>query len=222
MIDISKRILWCLVPLLITACATPGKKYDYSAFRQSKPRSIVVLPPLNNSPDVNATYSFLSTVTLPLAEAGYYVFPVALVDQTFKENGLINPAEMHQAPLEKIREIFGADAVLYIIVIQYGSSYNVVSSDSVVTASAKLVDTRNGQLLWDGQASATDARNNNNNGGLVGLLVLAAVKQIVNNGVGDSHNHSVAGIASNRLLVARPDGLLYGPRSPNFGKDTYE
>jgi hypothetical protein len=209
------------VPLLLAACATPAK-YDYTAYRHSRPHSILVLPPLNNSPDVHATYSFLSTVSQPLAEAGYYVFPVALVDQTFRENGLSNAAEMHQAPLQKLHEIFGADAALYITVSQYGSSYNVLSSNSIVTASAKLIDARDGQLLWEGSASATDAGNNNNqnNGGLLGALIVAVVKQVVNSSVGDAHNHSVAGLASGQLLSAKPNGLLYGPRSPNFEKDT--
>jgi hypothetical protein len=30
-----------------------------------------------------------------------------LVDQTFRGNGLLNPGEIHQAPLDKLREIFG-------------------------------------------------------------------------------------------------------------------
>jgi hypothetical protein len=52
--------------LLATGCATPTP-YDYSAFKQSRPTSILVLPPLNISPDVAATYSMLEQVTLPLA-----------------------------------------------------------------------------------------------------------------------------------------------------------
>jgi hypothetical protein len=211
--DIYKRTLLFLMPLLLMACAAPEKKYDYTAFRQSKPRSILVLPPLNNSPDVQATYSVFSTVTQPLAEAGYYVFPVALVDQTFKENGLLNPAEMHQVPLDKIREIFGADSALYITVTNYGSSYQVLSSNIIVVVQAKLVDTRNGQLLWERVASASDS-NSNNSGGLAGMLVNAIVKQVANNVVGDKQSHRVARIASSKLLTANPNanGLLYGPR----------
>ena len=72
-------VLVCI--LLLTGCVPSQQNIDYTAFRASKPRSILVLPPLNNSPDVRATYSYLSTVTQPLAEAGYYVFPVALVDR---------------------------------------------------------------------------------------------------------------------------------------------
>ncbi|MDO8413877.1 MAG: DUF799 domain-containing protein [Gallionellaceae bacterium] len=215
MTNILKRMILCLVPLLITACATPTQ-YDYTAYRQSKPHSILVLPPLNNSPDIQATYSVLSTVSQPLAEAGYYVFPVALVDQTFKENGLLNPGEMHQAPLKKIREIFGADAALYITVTKYGGSYQLLSSDVVVAAQATLVDTRTGQLLWAGMASASDAEGNSNNGGLAGLLVTALVKQVINNVAGDKQSHRIARITSNRLFTPGPNGLLYGPRSPQY------
>ena len=68
----------------VTGCANNRQPYDYTAFKQSRPASILVIPPLNNSPDVAATYSMLSQVTLPLAEAGYYVFPVSLVDETFR------------------------------------------------------------------------------------------------------------------------------------------
>jgi len=210
------RVSLLAVFLLLTACAASHDNIDYTAFRESKPRSILVLPPLNNSPDVRATYSFLSTVTRPLAESGYYVFPVALVDQTFRENGLQNPGEMHQAPLAKLREVFGADATLYITVTQYGSSYRILSSAVTVAANAKLVDNRNGQLLWHGEAMATDG-GNNSGGGLGGALITALIKQLASN-IGDP-GHKVSRTTSNMLLRSRPNGLLYGPRSPRYEKD---
>jgi hypothetical protein len=120
-------------------CATkPG--YDYSAFRESRPKSILVLPPLNDSPDVNATYSMYAQTTLPLAESGYYVLPVTLVDEAFRQNGLTAPADIQQVPLKKLREIFGADAALYIKVTHYGTKYMIISSETRVSAEAKLVD----------------------------------------------------------------------------------
>lgn len=203
--------------LLLPGCLVPQQDIDYTAFRESKPRSILVIPPLNNSPDMRATYSFLSTVTMPLAEAGYYVFPVALVDQTFRENGLQNPGEMHQAPLDKLREIFGADATLYITVTQYGPIYQLLGSEVRVTAKAKLVDNRTGQLLWQGAATGSDSEGGNNSGGgLLGALLVAVVKQVVSN-IGDQ-GRPVARRTSGRLFGVRPNGLLYGPRSPEYGK----
>lgn len=203
---------------LLAGCATPPATYDYSAFQRSNPASIVVLPPVNTSPDIKATYSMLAQVTHPLAEAGYYVLPVALVDETFKQNGLLNPEEMHQAPPAKLREIFGADAALYIEVSQYGSSYKVIVSEVAVAANAKLVDLRSGQLLWEGSAFASTAENQNNSGGgLVGMLITAAVNQIIN--TLSERGHQVAGITSERLLSPRANGILPGPRSPQHAQN---
>ncbi len=104
--------------LFLVGCETVSK--DYTLFREHQPRSILVIPPLNESVDESASYGYLSTVTQPLAEMGYYVFPVAVIDQFLKENGLPTPGEMHDIPLDKIDEIIGADAVLYITIKEYG------------------------------------------------------------------------------------------------------
>lgn len=207
------------VVTLMAGCAVPTKNVDYAAFKASKPRSIVVLPPLNESPDVGATYGMLSQVTVPLAEAGYYVLPVALVDETFRQNGLNTAGDIHGVPVAKLHDIFGADAALYITVTQYGSKYMVVSSSTVVSADAKLVDLKSGQTLWTGHASASNNEGGNNSGGgLIGMLVSAAVNQIIAN-VTDQ-GYKVAGTTSARLLSAgQPGGLLYGPRSPKYGTD---
>jgi len=205
--------------LLLGGCATQTKNYDYSAFRESRPASILVLPPLNNTPDINATYSMLSQVTLPLAESGYYVLPVTLVDEAFKQNGMTTPADIHELPIKKLREIFGADAALYINVKQYGTSYAVISSETRVTAEGQLIDLRSGRTLWQGAATASSAEGNNNSGGgLIGLLVKAVVSQIVD--TLNNRGHAIAGVTSTRLLAAgRPNGILYGPRSPMYLKD---
>jgi hypothetical protein len=212
-----KWLALLLASMLLGGCATPAK-YDYSSFRESRPASILVLPPLNSSPDVNATYSMLSQTTLPLAESGYYVFPVTLVDETFKQNGMTMPADIHQLPGGKLREIFGADAALYIDVKQYGTTYAVVMSETRVTAEGRLVDLRSGKKLWEGSATASSNEGNNNSGGLVGMLVKAVISQIVD--TLSNRGHAIAGMTSYRLLAAgRPNGILYGPRSPLYLKE---
>lgn len=125
---------------LLAACAGPTQRPDYTAFKRSQPRSILVLPPVNETSDVKATYGLLSQMTLPLAEAGYYVVPVAPMEETFKYNGLTTPTDIQGVTLSKLRDIFGADAALYTKVRQYGSVYAVLDSKTVVAASAKLVD----------------------------------------------------------------------------------
>jgi hypothetical protein len=204
--------------IFAVGCATQKPAYDYTAFKGAKPRSILVLPPLNNTPEVNATNSFYAQVTYPLAEAGYYVLPVALVGETFKQNGLTTAADIHAVAPAKLQEIFGADAGMYINITKYGSTYMVINSVIVVTAEAKLVDLKTGTVLWTGIASAANNEGGNNGGGgLVGALVAAAVKQIINSTTDASH--PIAGVASSRLLSAGMyNGMLYGPRSTNYSK----
>lgn len=215
------KLCACLGTLvLLTGCAPTNKTVDYTAYKQAQPRSILVLPPLNESPDVKATYSMLAQVTFPLAEAGYYVVPAGLMSETFRRNGLSSAGDIHQLPAAKLREIYGADTALYITVSQYGTQYMVLSSASIVTASAKLVDLRTGTSLWTGSATASSEEgNNNNSGGLIGMLITAAVKQIISSSQEDA-SYPIAGITSARLLSAGiPGGLLYGPRSPRYGTD---
>lgn len=207
-----------LVVLLATGCATQQQAYNYSEFKQARPASILVLPPLNSSQEVIAPYGMLSQATVPLAESGYYVIPVALAEETFKQNGLAAPADIHEVSVTKLREIFGADAALYMEVKSYGTSYRVVNSTTVVTADAKLVDLRSGKVLWEGSASASSAEGQQNQNGLVGMLVSAVVNQII--GTMSDASYKIAGMTSQRLLSAgRPNGMLYGPRSPMYQKD---
>ncbi|WP_019412029.1 DUF799 domain-containing protein [Pseudomonas psychrophila] len=202
---------------LLGGCAAP-KTVDYSAFKQARPKSILVLPPINESPEVQASYSLVSQVTYPLAEAGYYVLPIALVDETFRQNGLTTATDIQAVAPNKLYEIFGADSALYITVTEYGTKYMLITSDTAVTASAKLVDLRTGTTLWTGTARASSEEGNNNGGGLVGMLITAAVKQVINSSTDAAH--PIAGVASARLLSAgQPTGILYGPRSPKYGSD---
>ena len=213
---ISKTAAWLGLVFLV-GCAAPPKP-DQSAFRNSNPKSILVLPPVNLSTDIRGSLSFLSTVTYPLSEAGYYVFPVAMVEATFKENGLPLPDQMHEAPLTKLQSIFGTDAVLYLTLEKYGSTYVVLDSQTIVTAKARLVDARTGTLLWQGRASASDAEGrDNSNNGLMGVLLNSVLHQLASN-IGNP-GYRLSHVTSTRLLTPQPGGLLFGSRSPNYGKD---
>jgi hypothetical protein len=84
---------------------------------------------------------------------------------------------------------------------------------------ARLTDSKTNEILWQGKASAASSeQNNGNGGGIVGMLVEAAVTQIMETAL--DTGFEIAAIASNRLLSPEAhNGLLYGPRSPKYGKD---
>lgn len=202
-----------LLAWVMTFAGCAIKPYDYTNFRAHPPRSILVLPPINESTDTRGTYGYLSTVTRPLAEMGYYVYPVAVVDQFMKENGLPTAGEMHQVPLQKINDVFGADAVLYITVKQYGSKYQVITSTTIVTAEGKLVDVKTGLTLWAGTANVQQS---SSSGNVIADLVAAAVDQVINSSTDQAHEMSSQ--VNVQLFMTKDHGLLYGPYFPEDRK----
>lgn len=204
--------------LLLAGCATKAPPYDYSAFQRAKPASLLLLPPVNDSPEVKATPGTWAHATRPLAEAGYYVLPVTLVDETFRQNGMTGSNEIQEIPYQKLREVFGADAAVYMRIKKYGTTYAVISSDTRVEVEGRIVDLRTGALLWQGKAYASSAeQQQQSSGGLVGLLVTALVNQIV--GTASDAAFNFAGLANQRMLGApRYNGVLPGPRSVLYGQ----
>lgn len=207
-----KFILSCFLIFLAAGCSSP--KFDYSAFEQSQPSSILILPPVNESVEVGAETAVLSALVRPVAEAGYYVLPPTLVSETFRQNGYSQPAEIHKIGLSKLKRIFGSDAVLYINIKQYGQKYYVVGSAAMVNLEGRLVDINTGQEIWKGTASASSSENSSGNAaGIIGMLVEAAVTQVAGD-VFDA-SYPTSKIASVRLLSPEnQNALLYGRRHP--------
>lgn len=204
-----KTLLILVCACVLTACIPPPT-FDYSAYRQHRPRSILVLPPTNKTTDVHAPYTYLSTITRPLAECGYYVFPAAVVDAYMKENGLPSADEMHDVSLEKIRKIIGADAVLYVNIEEWGQKYIVLESVTTIKVTAKLVDTATSKVIWEG----TQAQSKGSSGGgdPIAMLVAAAVTQIMSSMIDYTRDLSVF---VNAAMVYNPNvGFLTGPYLP--------
>ncbi|MCA3220193.1 MAG: DUF799 domain-containing protein [Burkholderiales bacterium] len=207
-------LLAVLVIGVLSGCATTPPK-DYSKFQAARPATILVLPPLNESPDIKASAAVWSHATRPLAEAGYYVLPVTLVDETFKQNGVTTAFDAHGIPVDRLRRFFGADAALYIKIREYGTTYRVIASETAVQVSAQLVDLRDGAVLWEGRARASSAEQQQSQSSLAGMLVAAVVNQIIGTTTDAGYNY--AGMANGRLILG-PEGVLYGPRSPRAGQ----
>lgn len=206
------------VALFFNACALSEPEiYDYSALQQAKPRSILVLMPSNETTEVDAGAAVLAHAIYPLSEAGYYVFDPALVHKTFKNNGIYEASDIQNVSAHKLRQIFGADAVLYLNVVKYGTSYMLIKSTNVVAVNAKLVDLRSGAMLWEGSAQVSDDSGGGGNN-LVGMLISAVIKQ-VSDTITDA-GYKLSASADAMLLGQNCNKcLLYGPYSPHYGQD---
>ena len=213
-----KFIAVAILAIFFTGCSVKEPEpYNYSAFLQKKPRSILVLMPTNDSTDVAGSAAVLANAVAPLSEAGYYVFPVALVNDTFKQNGITEPSEIAAVPLNKLDKIFQADSVLYINIKEYGTSYAVISSSTKVVLEAKLIDIKSGAKLWEGTATAIEDSSSGQSS-LLGMLVSAVISQVANT-ISDK-SYDLAAMADAYLFSSNCHNcILYGPYSPHYGKD---
>lgn len=212
----------CLSGLLMLTGCVAVQPYDYTEFKAANPRSLLVLPPLNESPDIKATAGVWAQSTRPLAEAGYYVLPVTLVDEMLQQNGVHTAADAQSIPYTKLAEVFDADAAVYLKVKNYGTTFQIFNSETRVSVEGKIVSLRNGHELWSGTATASSSeQSQQNQGGLLGALVGAVINQVIASNTDAAY--PMAGTAQERLLGLRPhaqDGVIPGPRSPLYDQTT--
>lgn len=175
-----RSIFLLLLFTFISACS--NQEIKDAAPLQNAPTSILVLAPLNRSMSIDASYVYLASLNKPLIEKGYYVYPMAVVDQFMRFNGLPTPADMHAVPLEKLQKTFNTDAVLYTTINDWGQRYQLLSSVTVIHAMLRLVDARTGKLLWRKEVNYRQGSQNGGQG-LAGALVGAVVTQIMSSAI---------------------------------------
>jgi hypothetical protein len=226
------RHLFPILLLLFTlgifnGCAAPVIDYShYRPYVEHMPRSILVLPPLNDSANVHASEAFLSTITAPLGELGYYVYPVSVVDRLFKENGVPVPGDMHAVSLKKIDEIFGADAVLYVHIRTWTTTYVLVDTTSSVSIEYKLVDTKTGTVIWKnvGNYAFSSSQSAAQSGGdiisMAAMAVILAQVQAIDNATSNGKYERAAAAQTNaQVFYAFHHGLLVGAHRADYAKN---
>jgi hypothetical protein len=193
---------------LLCGCAVLEKR-DLSAFYAHKPRSIVVVPVENESTEVTAPTVFITTITVPLAERGYYVFPVYLTELLLRDLGLPEAGLIHQLPSQRFFEVFGADAVLLVTIKDWSTKYLLLVSSVVVDIEYVLKDTRTGTVLW---GSKQHVAHNSEGSSLVEMAVQAAVNALLT-------DYLPLARQANTQVFLPPRGLPAGPYHPDYGKD---
>jgi hypothetical protein len=210
----SRHALLLLALLVVPGCAA---RKHYSAYYAHEPRSILVVPPLNETTAIEAQNVYMTTVSRPLAERGFYVFPVFLTEALLRDLGLPEAGLVHQMPLDRFREHFGADAVLFVTIHDWSNKYIIVQASTVVEVAFVLKDTRTGTVLWESTQKV--ARTSGDGGGNpIGMLIAAAVTYAINE-MTETDYRPLAQQANVQALTMRGTGLPAGPYHPDFGKD---
>jgi hypothetical protein len=172
---------------------------------------------VNKSVDVDAPAYFLSTIPIPVAERGYYVFPVNLVKRLLEDDGLSDASLVHSADTMRLASLFGADAVLYISIEQWDAKYVVITTQVTVALEYVLKDGKTGETLWADKRSAAYSSDSGGGGGGLGSLIAAVISAAVTKAA--PNYMPLARQANAQAMVYPGPGFPAGPYLPSYQKD---
>lgn len=212
----SLRLLALASSLALVGCATAQRK-DISKLVAASPRAILVVPVVNKSVDVDAGDYFLATLPVPLAERGYYVFPVNVVKRMLEDDGLSDANLVHGAEATRLCGLFGADAVMLVSIERWDAKYMIISTQVTVEFAYTLKDGKTGQTLWTDREMMVYSPQSANTGSGLGNLVAAMVDAAITKAA--PNYMPLARQANARALAYPGPGLPAGPYRPEHGSD---
>lgn len=176
--DMKKNFKYFNLILLsfIAGCTTPK---DYTKFNSANLRSILIVPVVNRSVEVTASDYFLSTITIPVAERGYYIFPINLVKRVLEDNGLNDANLVHNASTAKLCELFGSDSVLYITIEKWDAKYLILTTQVTVELIYAIKDGKTGDTLWEDKQTMVYSPQSNSTGNPLADLIVMVVNAAV-------------------------------------------
>ncbi len=207
----KKLVTYFALTILILIFTGCGPAYDHitkgAAFPKmydQQPKSLLILPPMNESTDAEAKDYYMTTTEMPFALMGYYTFPTEMVSDIMKQEGIYDTELLYNMPLNKYFEYFGADAVLFTKIKKWDVSYAVIASSLTVSIEARIVSTKTSEELWKYTGTVVvDLSGGDTGGGLAGLIAKAIVAAI-NTAAADYVKY--ARQANERIIYTLPAG----------------
>ena len=214
-----RRICLFFLIVFLAACSSGNTKYEaWKKYRDHMPKSIVVLPPVNDTNELEIADITMMQIPEHLAEAGYYVYSPLVVQDYFRSNGAPSAAEVDQIPYQKIHQVFGADAALHVHITDFTYRYFGISAGWHYDVTMTLIDLHSGEALWVGRGMADN--NSSGGNGLIGDAI-GALAHMAGAAMSDKQKtmENLSGQALRNILRHKKYGVLIGPRRPNNDMD---
>jgi hypothetical protein len=149
----------------MTSCGPTSKltkSQAYSGIYNEKPLTVLIMPPINRSTNVEAKEFFHTTLNVPIINAGYYVVPPFLSMEILKRESAYDSELFIDRPsLSVFKEIFGADIALFTIINKWdkssiGSKVTVdIEYIAKSTVTNEILYSRKGSVIYNTSVSGT-------------------------------------------------------------------
>ena len=204
-----KRIIYFILACcLVSSCgmmSTVTRGSQYAKMYEEKPITLLVMPPINNSTNVEAKDLLYTSISRPLIEAGYYVFSPLLAMDILKAESAYDAELFFESSLEAFNSYFGADAVVFSVIDKWAKKgLGIETKIRYVIKSAytnEILFDRSCDLFLDLSVNSASSY------GLLGALVDLAASAI-NTAV---TNHIVAARKANYFILGDIPRGQYNP-----------
>ena len=115
----KKNLYLVILCFMATSCGMSNsvtRESQYAKMYEEKPVTLLVMPPINNSANVEAKELLYTSISRPLVEAGYLVISPLLAMDVLKAESAYDAEMFFDAPLTPFRNYFGADAVVFSVI----------------------------------------------------------------------------------------------------------
>jgi hypothetical protein len=167
-----------------------------------RPVSILVMPAINESTAADATDYYAVTIAEPLTLAGYYVYPLEVVTEILRSEGIADTEMIRGLPPSAFKQGFGADAVLFVTITGWDKTYLVIAANVSVGLEFVMMSTTTEEVLWSYSTVAVVDASGSSGNILVDVISTALSTAL-------TKNVNVAKLANSQALVALPVGSYH-------------
>lgn len=171
-----KTFIICCSALVLSGCVTTSSKekafpamYDTNVPKNT----VLVAPVINDSTSSEASEYLASTLAEPLVNKGYYVLPIPITADIFKQIGIVDGRELKGIPFDTYKNKFGADSVLFVTISKWDTNYMVLAGNVEVELKYVMVSTNTGKIIWSYQNSMVVDTTSSSGSILVDLVATA-------------------------------------------------
>lgn len=175
----KKIIYLSLCIIVLTSCGTSSsltRVINYPEMYNEKPTTILIMPPINKTVNVEAKEYLFTTLAQPLCEKGYYVISPFLAMETLRKESAYDAEMFVDKSLNQFKSVFGAEAVLFTTINKWDKS--AIGGTITVDVEYLLKSTSTNAVLFDRKGTVTVDMNINSGGGILGSLIDLAATAI--------------------------------------------
>jgi hypothetical protein len=208
----KKFLILVAAAALLVSCGSASKLTRgevYAPLYNEAPVTLLVMPPINNTANVEAKDLLYTSISHPLVEAGYYVLSPILTMDILKAESAYDAELFFEAPVGQFGAVFGADAVIFSVIDKWAKQGVGISAKIRYV----MRSTRTNEVLFDRSCDLfLDTRINSGGGGLLGLALDVALTA-VNTALTD---HIEAARKANSFIFS---DIPFGKFSPLYQQD---